>query len=54
MQFMTNNYNKETIEKIKQLSYETLDCNQIDDIAREYKQKCIELAKTKTFKVNII
>jgi len=54
MQFMANNYSKETIEKIKQLSYETLDCNQIDDIAREYKQKCIKLDKTKNFKVNII
>lgn len=41
------------IDEIKALSYKYLDCNQIDEIARIYKQKCKDLAKTKNFAVNI-
>jgi len=52
--FMLKKYGKKAIEEIKQLSYKILDCNQIDEIARIYKQKCIDLAKTKNFQVNII
>ena len=51
--YMTETYGKKAIEEIKALSYKVLDCNQIDEIARNYKQKCIDLAKTKNFKVNI-
>jgi len=53
IEYMLKNYDEKTIDRIKQLSYQTLDCNQIDEIAHIYKQKCIDLAKTKNFKVNI-
>jgi len=51
--YMLTSYSQAVIDEIKCLSYKYLDCNQIDDIAREYKQKCVELAKSKSFKVNI-
>jgi len=51
--YMLKEYGQAVIDEIRALSYKYLDCNEIDGIARIYKQKCIDLAKTKNFKVNI-
>ena len=51
--YMLEEYGQEVIDHIEKLSHTYLDCNEIDDIARIYKQKCKDLAKKKNFKVNI-
>jgi hypothetical protein len=52
-EYMLRTYGGGGIKEIEALSHKYLDCNEIDEIARKYKQKCIDLAKRKTFKVNI-
>jgi len=53
MKYMLKNYGKKGVAEIESLSHHYLDCNQIDELACTYKQKCIDLAKTKNFEVKI-
>jgi len=51
--FMLDKCGQDVIDYIKQKSYERLDIEEVREMARIYKQKCKDLAKTKNFEVRI-
>ena len=52
-QYMQKRYGDEVIEYLKQKSYEKLELEEVQELARIYKQKCKDLAKTKNFEVHV-
>jgi len=51
--FMLDKYGQDVIDYIEKKSYERLELEEVREIAKIYKQKCKDLAKTKNFEVRI-
>lgn len=52
-QYMETKYSAEVIEHIKQQAYKILEKEEVQEIARIYRRKCVELAKDKNFKIKV-
>ena len=53
LKYMLAEYGAEAVEEIAQMSYGTLTMDEIQDLAKIYKEKCKRLANTKMFKVTV-